>query len=112
MNHVTCINGMFINCKLLSSLPNISKWRLNNVKKMNYLFYKYTTLSSLPNISQCNTNNFTNMSIINNYIDHYLCAQCLKFPYIKFCKDRKNIRLTFSCFNNRKFVIKVLFDKY
>ena len=41
---------------------------------------------------------------------HYLCPNCLKFPFIKFCKDKKNIRLTCSCFNNKKILIKDLFN--
>ena len=40
-------------------------------------------------------NNLDIENIYNNR-DHYLYAQCLKFPYIKFCKDRKQVRLT--CF--------------
>ena len=47
---------------------------------------------------------------INNNRNHYLCTQCSKFPYIKFCKDRKNIRITCSCFNNKKILIKDLFE--
>ena len=47
---------------------------------------------------------------INNIKDHYLCSQCHKFPYIKFYKDRKHIRLTCSCFNNKKMLIKDLFE--
>ena len=42
---------------------------------------------------------------------HYFCTKCLKFPFIKFCKDKKNIRLTCSCFNNKKFLIDDLFLK-
>ena len=42
---------------------------------------------------------------------HYLCPDCLKFPFIKFCKDRKNIRLTCSCINNKKILIKDFLHK-
>ena len=42
--------------------------------------------------------------------NHYLYPKCLKFPFIKFCKDRKNIRWTCSCMNNKKILIKDLFD--
>ena len=42
---------------------------------------------------------------------HYLCPNCLKFPFIKFCKDRKNIRLTCSCVNNKKILIKEFLNK-
>ena len=49
-------------------------------------------------------------SIINDYnYNHYFCTSCSKFPFIKFCKDRKNVRLTCSCFNNKKVSIKELF---
>jgi len=48
---------------------------------------------------------------IHNTRNHYLCTECFKFPYIKFCKDRKHIRLTCSCFNNKKILIKDLFEK-
>ena len=54
-------------------------------------------------------NNLDIENIYNNR-DHYLCAQCLKFPYIKFCKDRKQVRLTCSCFNNKKILIKDLIE--
>ena len=42
---------------------------------------------------------------------HYLCPKCLKFPFIKFCKDRKIIRLTCSCVNNKKILIKDFLNK-
>ena len=29
------------------------------------------------------------LSSINNIEIHYLCTKCLKFPFIKFCKDKK-----------------------
>ena len=41
---------------------------------------------------------------------HYFCTKCLKFPYIKFCKDRKNIRITCSCLSNKKVLIDDLFS--
>ena len=70
-------------------------------------------LNDSNNISQEINSDLFNLDIenINNNRDHYLCTQCLKFPYIKFCKDRKHIRLTCSCFNNKKILIKDLFTK-
>ena len=70
-------------------------------------------LNELDNTSQKINSHFSNLDIenINNNKDHYLCTQCLKFPYIKFCKNRKHIRLTCSCFNNEKILIKDLFEK-
>jgi len=50
-------------------------------------------------------------SISENDLLHYICIRCLKFPFIKLCKDRKNIRLTCSCYNNKKILIEDLFLK-
>jgi len=67
----------------------------------------------LNNTSEEINSDLSNLDIsnINNNRDHYLCTQCLKFPYIKFCKDKKHIRLTCSCFNNKKILIKDLYEK-
>ena len=62
---------------------------------------KVTTLSNkLDNL---------NLSSIKNNKVHYLCTKCFKFPYIKFCKDKRFIRLTCSCLNNKKILIKEYF---
>ena len=54
--------------------------------------------------------NINTESINNdNYYNHYLCIKCHKFPFIKFCKNRKDVRLTCSCFNNKKITIKKLY---
>ena len=73
----------------------------------------YLNNSNLSDTSEQLNNILSNLDIsnINNNGDHYLCNQCLKFPYIKFCKDRKHIRLTCSCINNKKILIKDLFEK-
>ena len=53
-----------------------------------------------------NTNTGT---IEKDYSDcHYICEKCNKFPFLKFCKDRKNVKLTCSCFNNKKILIEKL----
>ena len=56
----------------------------------------------------------TNTESINNYYNynHYFCIRCNKFPYIKFCKDRKNIRFACSCFNNKKISIEEFFKLF
>ena len=52
-------------------------------------------------------------SINKNYNDsHYFCTKCHMFPFIKFNKDRKNVRLTCSCFNNKKILIEEVFKIY
>ena len=60
---------------------------------------------------QSTDNNNTNLESknIDYNFKHCFCPGCHKFPFIKFCKDRKNIRLTCSCFNNKKILIEELF---
>ena len=62
-------------------------------------------------IQEQSTDNNANLEQIKNDYNyrHYFCARCHKFPLIKFCKDRKNIRFTCSCFNNKKILIEELF---
>ena len=74
----------------------------------------YESYSSNISQSKDNINKIFNLDLepIFEY-HHYLCPNCLKFPFIEFCKDRKNIRLTCSCINinNKKILIKELLDK-
>ena len=63
-----------------------------------------------------NTTNIESQQTLNEEIEpilslHYLCPECLKFPFIKFCKDKKHIKLTCSCYNNEKILIKDFLDK-
>ena len=55
----------------------------------------------------------SNIKILNKVDEsiHYLCPKCFKFPFIKFYKDKKNIRITCSCFNNKKILIKDFLNK-
>ena len=73
----------------------------------------YINNSNLNSTAPETNNQFPNLDIenINNNRNHYSCTQCFKFPYIKFCKDKKHVRLTCSCFNNEKILIKDLFEK-
>ena len=70
---------------------------------------------SIPNFEQSEDNKIftTNIETINNdyFYNHYFCIKCLKFPFIKFCKNRKHIRLTCSCFNNIKISIEEFLKK-
>ena len=67
--------------------------------------------STIDNLNEIFKSNIE--PINNNYNDsHYFCTKCHKFPLIKFEKDRKNIRLTCSCINNKKILIKELFKTY
>jgi len=62
IDNVTDMSGMFYACSSLLSLPDISKWNTNKVCKMNHMFYYCKSLSSLPDISKWNTNNVTDMN--------------------------------------------------
>ena len=57
INNVTNINYLFFRCESLSSLPDISKWNVYNIREINYLFYNCISLSYLPDISKWNLNN-------------------------------------------------------
>ena len=68
---------MFKNCKLLSSLPDISKWNTSNVINMSDMFYGCNSLISLPDISKWNTSNVINMSHM-----FYECNSLISLPDI------------------------------
>ena len=51
------MSGICLNCKSLSSLPDISKWNTIKVTNMSYMFYDCKSLISLSDISNWNTNN-------------------------------------------------------
>ena len=71
----------------------------------------YNTNSNISTIKEKSELFSLDEGTINNIKNHYLCNTCHKFPFIKFYKDRKHIRLTCSCVNNKKMLIKDLFDK-
>ena len=56
------MSGIFSGCKLLLSLPDISKWNTNKVAYMSGIFSGCKLLSSLPDISKWNTHNVISMS--------------------------------------------------
>ena len=58
------MKAMFQLCKILSSLPDISKWNTQNVTNMSFLFSYCSKLSALPDISKWNTQNVTDMSFM------------------------------------------------
>ena len=66
---------MFSECSSLSSLPDISFWKTNNLINMNYMFSECSLLSHLPNISNWNTTNIIGMSGI-----FYNCNKSLIIP--------------------------------
>ena len=54
------MSGIFNYWKSLKSLPDISKWNIENVNDISFMFSK-SSLESLPDISKWNTKNITNM---------------------------------------------------
>ena len=50
------INSIFENCSLLTFIPNISKWKLNDKIKINNIFSGCDSLLSIPDISKWNIN--------------------------------------------------------
>ena len=64
---ITDMSHIFHNCKLLSSLPDISKWNTQNITNMSNLFDGCESLSSLPDISKWRTDNVTDMSSMFSY---------------------------------------------
>ena len=52
---------MFDECSSLLSLPEISKWNINNVYNMSSMLWGYSSLFSLLDISKWNTNNVISM---------------------------------------------------
>ena len=70
-NNVTNMFGLFSECSSLSSLPDISKWKINNGIKMSYMFFGCSSLSSLPDISKWNT----------NYDKCHMLDECLNMIY-------------------------------
>ena len=60
------MSGMFRNCELLESLPDISKWNTANIINMSEMFFD-CGLKSLPDISKWNTTNVINMSEIYQF---------------------------------------------
>jgi surface protein len=52
---------LFYGCSKLKSLPDISKWNIENILDLSHLFDGCLALQSLPNISKWKTNNVINI---------------------------------------------------
>ena len=77
MNSISNMSFMFSDCSLLSSLPDISKWNMENVNDIRGIFCECESLKSLSDISNWNTKNITNMSWMFNY-----CTSLISLPDI------------------------------
>ncbi len=61
---------MFFGCSSLISLPNISKWNIDNVTIMTYIFGKCTSLKKLPDISKWNVSNVKTIGVYFQNVNH------------------------------------------
>ena len=68
---------IFFNCYSLSSLPDISKWNINNVIRLNCTFSRCVSLLSMPDITKWKTKNLEEMFFI--FSD---CLNLLSLPDI------------------------------
>ena len=61
IDKVTDMHSMFYGCSSLLSLPDISKWKTNNIIDMCSIFDGCSSLSTLPDIYKWNNKNVTNI---------------------------------------------------
>ena len=47
---------MFSGCRSLETLPDISKWNINNIENISNMFYGCESLKSFPDISKIKVN--------------------------------------------------------
>ena len=74
---------MFYNCSLVSFIPDISKWKIIEIKNISYIFYNCISLVCIPNITKWN------FSKNINYKN--LFYNCFSLSYISFSsKDTQN----------------------
>jgi len=72
---------LFNGCSLLSSLPDISKWKTDNVTYMNHMFFGCSSLSSLPDISKWNTNKVINMEHMLDECPNIIIPKIIKIKF-------------------------------
>ena len=61
-SQITDMSSVFKGCKLLSNISDISKWDTSKVINMSYMFSGCSSLTSLPDISIWNLTNVTDIS--------------------------------------------------
>ena len=72
---------MFRRCSSLSSLPDISKWNINNVTSMLGMFEGCSSLSSLPDISKWNINNNISTFHMFNECSNTILSKVIKIIF-------------------------------
>jgi len=80
-NNITDMRDMFYGCSSLSYLPDISKWNTSKVTKMSDIFNGCCSLSYLPDISKWNTSKLKNVfSKFYKYDIYKECISLLNIP--------------------------------
>ena len=94
IDNVTDMSSMFCSCSSLKTLPDISKWNTKNVTTMCNMFCSCTSLTKLPDISNWNTNNVNNMSCM-----FYNCKSLLSLPDISKWNTKKanTMQMFYGC---------------
>ena len=69
--------SLFSGCKSLCYLPDISKWKTDNLYSMDHLFSSCSSLIRSPGISKWNTNNVESIDFMFEY-----CSKIIPLPDI------------------------------
>ena len=87
------LSGIFYNCPLLTTIPDISRWNISNVTTLGGMFFNCSSLISLPDISNWNTNKIENISLMFSN-----CLSLISFPNMTKWNTRNllNIESVFS----------------
>ena len=77
MGYIKCLDlrNMFLGCLELQELPDISKWRTENVRLMTLMFANCPQLNYLPNIENWDTSSLQDFRAM--FVG---CNPNLKFP--------------------------------
>ena len=94
------MSELFYECSSLKSLPDISKWNVNNLETINNIFKGCSSLLSFPNISKWNFLNIIHQNNINNLIEDSLSSKNSSNIEIKNFIDSDNINSS-SFLNNQ-----------
>ena len=83
------MSGLFCDCYSLKSLPDISKWNIENVISMKYIFDGCYSLNLLPDISLWDTSKIIDMKYMFSG-----CSSLISLPDISKWKINKKTYIT------------------
>ena len=69
--NVTNLNSIFQNCSTLVKLPEIEKWKTDNIKHINYIFKGCSSIINVPDISKWDIKNISEISNWCSLSDEY-----------------------------------------